>query len=359
MLEPDAGGFLPDGRAVWQLSPEEKEALKRAAYKRAVEQAAAESAAAQAFDERVSASVRGKLAGGLPSAKDLGVDVKGQPPARERLLRGLGWIERLKGEAASAAARRAAHLQSLGAPQPTRDALAEIETAVGDAIRKQYASGSVGPAPDTQKSVREELLARLAEQDALAAEISGGLLAAEEIEIAALGRAVEELEQRVPRWQSDVLVEIGGAVGPKVKRLVEELRGELGVICALGQVVDERSDLRHVARGTKMALGVPFEMDVDMEVPGGARVGPIVAQWEKIRAAIAKDPRASVTAPGSRQILPEKIAAIETAAADLAPKAVGILKRVAQAITPAAPKPPEPEPAALPYEFNTYHDVIH
>jgi hypothetical protein len=362
MSEAESEPRLPDGRPVWAATPEEKEAARRAAWRKAGEAAEAESARAREHEAAIEARLRDRLSAGTPSAAELKVDVAGLGPARSRLVVGRAWIAKEAEAIPVLEERLAAFERTLGMPEQTRDALAEIETSVGDAIRRHYAAGSPrGGEPDLRKAERDLLIEKLALEDALAAEVSSGLLREAEIEIEVQRRLVSALEGRLPRWESDCLVEIGAAIGPKVSRLVDELRAELSVLTALGQVVDPRSDLRHVAGGAKMALGVPWPWgDLDLEVPGGKRVRSIVGQWEKIKAAIEADPRANVTAPGDRTILPGVIET--TVAEEPAPKATpGILQRAAEflsAAPKAAPVPVPDHPIEIGYEFTDYRGPL-
>jgi hypothetical protein len=199
-------------------------------------------------------------------------------------------------------------------------------------------------------------------EDALAAECSAGLLDQAEIEIATQHRLVEELTGRIEGWISALLVETASAIAPKVERLVDELRAELAVVVALGEVVEDRSPLRHVAGGTKLALGVPLWADIDLEVPGGDRVRKLVAQWEKMRDALASDPRAVVNAPlATRETLAERAAAmLEPVVAPVA-SPVSAVKRLLGRGSPPMKVEPAPVPTTqdLGYTFTDYHDVIH
>jgi hypothetical protein len=128
-------------------------------------------------------------------------------------------------------------------------------------------------------------------------------------------------------------------------------------------VVDPRSDLRHVAGGAKMALGVPWPWDdLDLEVPGGKRVRSIVGQWQKIKAAIEADPRANVTAPGDRTILPVLQEIETTVAEEPAPKATPSILQRASAFLAGAPKAapvPAPDyPIEVGYEFTDYRGPL-
>jgi hypothetical protein len=361
-MDPAAEFESRTGRPRWTATPEERAELDREFRRRAGKQAAVESAAAQGFETRVEDAAREKLSQGMPAASSLGIDVGDLSPARRRLVIGRAWIAREAEAIPVLEERRAAFLKSLGMPATTRQELQLIESSVGAAVKAFYEAGSPEEGlPDLRKHEREVLIERLSLEDALAGEVSNGLLEEAETQIEVQRRLVAALEERVPRWESDCLVEIAGTIGPKVKRLVGELRAELSVLTALGQCA-AGSDFRHIAGGTKLALGCPWPWgeEPDLEVAGGDRVSKIVREWRRVLTVLREDPRAKIVGPGSREVLPAKIAAIETAAADLAPKAVGILKRVAQAITPAAQRPAaEPEPAALPYTFTDYHDAVH
>jgi hypothetical protein len=91
--------FMRNGERIprYAMTAEERSASQREQWRRAGEQAAAESAAAQAFEARVEDAVRERLSS-APSVSDLNIDTSGLSAARERLVRGLAWIERVRGE---------------------------------------------------------------------------------------------------------------------------------------------------------------------------------------------------------------------------------------------------------------------
>jgi hypothetical protein len=107
MLQPDADGYLPDGRHVSQLPLEERESLKRQAYREAAHAAADESERERQRDAAIDAAAREKLASGLPDASALGLDVAGLGPARQRLVVGLAVIEQARAEVPKLEAKRA------------------------------------------------------------------------------------------------------------------------------------------------------------------------------------------------------------------------------------------------------------
>jgi hypothetical protein len=344
---------LPDGRPVWSATPEEIEARKRELWRLAATAAAAESEHTRQRDAVVAAATRERLSA-MPTAAQLGVDVSGLGTARARLIIGRAWIEAEQAKIPALEQRRDAFMRALAMPEATRAELAAVESQATGALREFYDAGSAGELPDLHRAEREVLIERLALEDALAAECSAGLLDEAEIAIATQHRLLAELEGRVEGWISALLVETAAAIAPKVERLVDELRSELAVVVALGQVVEGRSDLRHVAGGTTLALGVPLWGDIDLEVPGGEKVWRHAEAWRAVRDALAADARAVVNAP---------VATRETLKAMIAP-VVAPVSAVRRLLGRGKVEPkPVPEPVAvqqpLGYEFASYTDVVH
>jgi hypothetical protein len=170
--------FMRNGERIprYAMTAEERSASQREQWRRAGEQAAAESAAAQAFEARVEDAVRERLSS-APSVSDLNIDTSGLSAARERLVRGLAWIERVRGEIPELSAKRSSMLEALGAPASTKAQLQEIETAVGLVLRQYFENGSKGEMPDRQLELRAELVERLKAEDEIAGQVAAEWLA--------------------------------------------------------------------------------------------------------------------------------------------------------------------------------------
>jgi hypothetical protein len=293
---------------------------------------------------RMEAGLAEKLAAPMPSASELGVDAAGLQPARSRLVTGLKWVESERGRIAELETKRDAFMAALGAPEATQAELQRAESLVATALRRFFSNGSVGSPPDLQSVARQELLDRLAEQDARAAEITGGLLDEIESEIEVQRNYVARLEGRIAGWRSDALVEVGTPVALRIQKLLDELKLEMACMSALGQVAG--GALGSIADGTKINIGVAVPYAIEgssgMDVPGGGRVEPIAAEWRAALAKITEDPRATVSAPRSRVILP-------------VPKALpAIVEKVVKLVSPKPAPQPEPEPDYGQFEFTQY-----
>ena len=215
-------------------------------------------------------------------------------------------------------------------------------------MRRFFDNGSAGGSPDLKAVERAALMERLEAEDKEAAKIADGLLVEAEEEIEVQRAFVERLEGRIAGWRSDALVEVGQPVAAKIDKLLHDLRLEMATMTALGQVAG--GALSSIAGGTRISLGVtlPFEIEGagGMDVPGDGRVEPIASEWRSALAKITADPRATVSAPRSRAILP-------------VPKALpAIVEKVVQLVAPA-PKPLpelEPEPDYGTFEFRDYRN---
>jgi hypothetical protein len=358
MLDPAAEFEARTGRPRWSATPEERSALEREASRKAFQQAQEENERARQRDAAVDAATREKLEAGMPTARALGVDVDGLGAARARLIVGKAWIEHQRAKIPALEEKRDAFLRALAMPDQTRAELAAVESKTTLALRKFYDAGSKGEMPDLHRAEREVLVERLALEDALAAECSAGLLEQAEVEIGTQHRLVAELEGRIEGWITAVMIETCAAVAPRVAKLVGELRTELSVVTALGQVAG--GDLRHVAGGATLALGVPWPWDdLDLEVPGGDRVRKIVAQWEKVRAALASDPRAIVNAPiATRESIAERAAAIVEPVVAPVSTVRRLLGRGSPPPVPKVEPKPVPTTKDLGYTFTEYRDSL-
>jgi hypothetical protein len=233
--------YLPDGRPIWSLSPEERAELARERRRAAIAAAEADAERWRAREAAVDVAVKGGLDRGMPTA-ELGVNVAGLPPARSRLVVGLKWLEIEQSKIPGLEQRRDAFLLALGAPDRTRHELAQVETAVGDAVRAFYASGS---RPDSPPDLKKAEIERLAREDDLVAAISGGLLDNAEIEIEGQQRIVAELEKRRAVWISYAVEEVGLPVGVRIEALMS----------AGGLSVEERIQCKCVLRGAGLLGG--------------------------------------------------------------------------------------------------------
>jgi hypothetical protein len=359
--------YLPDGRPRFAMTDEERAVEQRLAHRAAYEQAEAQTEAWRAREGKIEERARGLLSGGMPSAKELGIDVTGLGQARARLLIGKAWIAKVRGEVPGLIERRDAFLRALGAAAETRSELQQVQSAVGLVIRQYYDAGSQGPAPDIRKGERDVLVEKLALEDALAAEVSNGLLEESEIEIAACERAVAELEGRSEGWLTAATIEVGAApIGERVRALVSELVQELALVTGLASLADPGSDLANVRGGARVSLGIAMPWgDSTAEVPGGAAVSRIADEWRDIRSAIERDARAKVVAPRAREILPPPSEVFEPEPVVVAPVAApSILRRAAAAVLrqekPGPLQGAKQVPAQTdgPFQFTNYPTVL-
>jgi hypothetical protein len=278
------------------------------AQRAAFAEAEAEDQRVRARMARLEAALGLKLGQAMPTASELNVDVTGLQPARARLVCGGAWIERERAEIVALEGKLAAFMVSLGAPAATKAEIERAEGLVSTALRKFFNGGSVGTPPDMRKVEREALVEKLAADDATAAEIAGGLMAEVEEQIEVQREFVTRLEQRLDVWRGNVLIEVGQPIAAKIDRLMQDLKGEVAALVALGCVVTDGS-LRSIADGTRISLGVnklPYDIAAaeGLSVPGGDQVEPITAEWRAALRKIEKDSRAPISPPRSRVILP-------------------------------------------------------
>jgi hypothetical protein len=174
----------------------------------------------------------------------------------------------------------------------TRAELAVVASSVGEAVKAFYAAGSEGSPPDLRKGERQVLIERPALEDALAAEVSNGLL--EDAEIEATRRVVEELEARSAGWLTAAVIEVGAPIGDRVQALLAELVQELSLVTALAQLADPRSDLRNVAGRALVGLGIAMPWgESSSDVPGGTDVAGIASEWKAVQAGDTMDERSA------------------------------------------------------------------
>jgi hypothetical protein len=334
---------LPSSVVSWDEVQGQRSAAALEARKRAFAQMEVDAQRARERAGRIEAGLRERLSQAMPAAGDLGVAVTGLAAARERLVCGLAWCEQERQQIAVLEGKLAAFVTSLGAPAATKQEIEHAEGLVAAALRKFFHDGSRGAPPDLQTVAREALVAKLAEQDAMAAEIAGGLLRECEEEIEVQRAFVARLEKRVAGWRADALVEVGQPIATRVQKLLDDLRLEVAALSALGQVAG--GSLRAITDGAKIYLGCSLPYDIEgadgMPVPGGERVEPIASEWRAALSKIEADPRATVSAPRSRKILP-------------VPKAKpAIIERVVQMV-----KPPKPAAEPVPEDFSGMFEFV-
>jgi hypothetical protein len=336
---------MPSLAPAWLSEPERRAAEAREAHRLAWE---ANEAAHRQYEQRMTrleGALRVKLAAPMPAPAELGVDVSGLEPARAKLVTGLRWVEIERDKIAVLEAKRDAFMAALGAPKATKEEIARADGLVRTAFKRFFNNGSTGEAPDLKAVERAALKERLEAEDKEAAKIADGLLAECEEAIEVQRNYVTRLEGRIAGWRSAALAEVGTPVAARIQKLLDALRLEMACMTALGQVAG--GSLGSIAGGTKINIGVTLPYDIagssGLPVPGGERVEPITSEWRATLAKITADPRATVSAPRSRVILP-------------LPKPMpAIVEKVIQLVAPKSAPQPEPEPDySGQFEFTQY-----
>jgi hypothetical protein len=172
---------------------------------------------------------------------ELGIDVKGLPPARARLARLLAWGNKLQQQLGDLADGRAKFIAKLGVPAITQKALDDLIAADKTGLLAWMQRGGAG----SQPAVREFERAKLAEKligDTHEAKTARDAISAADFEIDCLTREVAVLHDRRTEFANAALIEHAAETGRQYQAAVDETTNQLAALLGLASFAGGHGD---------------------------------------------------------------------------------------------------------------------